>query len=88
MIFHPDTVYENILDIGCGLGDLSNMIYKKNIQNSGRTVGVTATDISKSAIKKHKSNILKFSLNNLNLTESSIYFVQIESEEKAIKIKW
>jgi 2-polyprenyl-3-methyl-5-hydroxy-6-metoxy-1,4-benzoquinol methylase len=72
MLFYPDTVYENILDIGCGLGDLSNMIYKKNIQNSGHGGRVTATDISVAAIKKAQIKYPEIQFKKFDLMNESV----------------
>tara|TARA_B100001093_G_scaffold495138_1_gene539274 strand:- start:1083 stop:1718 length:636 start_codon:yes stop_codon:yes gene_type:complete len=47
-IFFGNKKYKKILDIGCGLGSLSNELYKRNNGN------VTATDISEVAIDKAK----------------------------------
>jgi len=53
-IFPPDKSYKNILDIGCALGDLSNMIYQRNILNSGG--GVIAMDVSGTAVNQARNN--------------------------------
>ena len=72
MIFHPDIVYENILDIGCALGDLSNMIHQKN----SRGGGVTATDISETAIKKAQINYPEIQFKKFDLMNESVNGMQ------------
>ena len=49
LIFRPGRKYENILDLGCGQGFLTNLI---QLKNEGGTIGA---DISATAVNKAKN---------------------------------
>ena len=49
LIFRPGRKYENILDLGCGQGFLTNLI---QLRNEGGTIGA---DISATAVNKAKN---------------------------------
>lgn len=48
--------YNNICDIGCGLGYFSNRLYEELVLPGGRRPSVTGVDISESAIKKARKS--------------------------------
>ena len=69
MIFHPDTVYENILDIGCGLGALLASYKLKD--NYAELHGTELSNLA----GKHASKFAKIFIGNLEAAKyESEYF--------------
>ena len=65
IIFQQNKSYENILDVGCGLGTLSNEVYQRNLNYCEGNL--TAVDISNNAIIKAQKSYPKISFIKVDL---------------------